>query len=84
MKFDVDFYPFLSLSLSLSLSLDHISLDSNSSILSFTYSNIDSCVDRFLTDWERVFMMANLSRQGKGWGNGGVCVTSTDGLVVFV
>ncbi|SAM07877.1 hypothetical protein [Absidia glauca] len=42
---------------------DHISLDSNSSVLSFTYSNIDSCVDRFLTDWERVFMMANLSRQ---------------------
>ncbi|KAI8329293.1 mediator complex subunit MED14-domain-containing protein [Chlamydoabsidia padenii] len=42
---------------------DHISLDSNSSVLSFTYSNIDSCIDRFLTDWERVFMMANLSRQ---------------------
>lgn len=43
---------------------DHISLDKLNSTVSFTYANIDTCVDQFLNDWERIFMMINLSRQG--------------------
>lgn len=43
---------------------DHISLDKATSVLSFTYPNIDTCIERFLVDWERIFMMANLIRQG--------------------
>ncbi|KAG0985182.1 hypothetical protein G6F29_004223 [Rhizopus arrhizus] len=42
---------------------DHISLDKLNSTVSFTYANIDTCVDQFLNDWERIFMMINLSRQ---------------------
>lgn len=44
--------------------IDHISLDETANVLSFTYTDIDSCIDRFLTDWERIYMMANLARQG--------------------
>jgi hypothetical protein len=44
---------------------DHISLDKVNNTISFTYANIDNCVDQFLNDWERIFMMINLSRQGK-------------------
>lgn len=42
---------------------DHISLDKATSIVSFTYPAIDSCIDHFLMDWERMFMMVNISRQ---------------------
>ncbi|GAN01025.1 mediator of RNA polymerase II transcription subunit 14-like [Mucor ambiguus] len=42
---------------------DHISLDKSTNVLSFTYPNIDTCIDNFLMDWERIFMMANLTRQ---------------------
>ncbi|CEG65647.1 hypothetical protein RMATCC62417_02385 [Rhizopus microsporus] len=42
---------------------DHISLDKVNNTISFTYANIDNCVDQFLNDWERIFMMINLSRQ---------------------
>ncbi|CAO3633150.1 unnamed protein product [Cunninghamella blakesleeana] len=42
---------------------DHIILDADTNVLSFTYKDIDSCIDKFLIDWERIFMMANLSRQ---------------------
>ncbi|KAI7862368.1 hypothetical protein BDF14DRAFT_108002 [Spinellus fusiger] len=42
---------------------DHISLDKTTSVLSFTYAQIDMCVDNFLMDWERIFMMTNLARQ---------------------
>lgn len=45
--------------------IDHIILDVDTNVLSFTYKDIDSCIDKFLIDWERIFMMANLSRQGK-------------------
>lgn len=44
---------------------DHISLDKSTNVLSFTYPNIDTCIDKFLMDWERIFMMTNLTRQGK-------------------
>jgi hypothetical protein len=43
---------------------DHISLDKSTSVLSFTYPNIDTCIEKFLVDWERIFMMANLTRHG--------------------
>lgn len=46
------------------VSIDHISLDKTTNVLSFTYTEIDTCIDRFLTDWERIYMMANLARQG--------------------
>ncbi|KAL7319662.1 mediator complex subunit, variant 5 [Mucor circinelloides] len=42
---------------------DHISLDKSTNVLSFTYPNIDTCIDKFLMDWEQIFMMANLTRQ---------------------
>ncbi|KAI7848179.1 hypothetical protein BDC45DRAFT_323740 [Circinella umbellata] len=42
---------------------DHISLDRPSNVLSFTYTDIDSCINRFIIDWERIYMMANLARQ---------------------
>ncbi|ORY98525.1 mediator complex subunit MED14-domain-containing protein [Syncephalastrum racemosum] len=42
---------------------DHISLDKATNVLSFTYTEIDTCIDRFLRDWERIFMMTNLARQ---------------------
>ncbi|KAI8064781.1 hypothetical protein BC940DRAFT_91016 [Gongronella butleri] len=42
---------------------DHIVLDRETNVLTFTYTDVDTCIGRFLTDWERVFMMANLSRQ---------------------
>jgi hypothetical protein len=42
---------------------DHISLDKATSILSFTYPNIDTCIDHFLADWERIYMMTNITRQ---------------------
>jgi hypothetical protein len=44
---------------------DHIALDKATGVISFTYPNIDDCVNHFLTDWERIFMMANLARQGR-------------------
>jgi hypothetical protein len=44
---------------------DHISLDKTTDVLSFTYPNIDTCIDKFLMDWERIFMMANLTRQSE-------------------
>lgn len=44
---------------------DHISLDKTTNVLSFTYPNIDTCIDKFLMDWERIFMMANLTRQSE-------------------
>jgi hypothetical protein len=44
---------------------DHIALDKATGVVSFTYPNIDSCINHFLMDWERIFMMANLTRQGK-------------------
>ncbi|KAI8967316.1 mediator complex subunit MED14-domain-containing protein [Mycotypha africana] len=42
---------------------DHISFDKSALILSFTYSKIDTCIEQFLLDWERTFMMMNLTRQ---------------------
>lgn len=42
---------------------DHISLDKATNIISFTYPHIDTCIDRFLGDWERIFMMTNITRQ---------------------
>ncbi|KAI7875081.1 uncharacterized protein EV154DRAFT_78098 [Mucor mucedo] len=42
---------------------DHISLDKATDVVSFTYPTIDSCIDHFLMDWERMFMMVNISRQ---------------------
>lgn len=42
---------------------DRITLDKATSVVSFTYPNIDSCIDRFLIDWQRIFMMANITRQ---------------------
>ncbi|CAO3671138.1 unnamed protein product [Rhizopus stolonifer] len=42
---------------------DHISLNKLNNTVSFTYANIDTCIDQFLNDWERIFMMINLSRQ---------------------
>lgn len=41
----------------------HIALDKATNVVSFTYPNIDTCIDRFLVDWERIFMMANITRQ---------------------
>ncbi|KAI8087237.1 mediator complex subunit MED14-domain-containing protein [Thamnidium elegans] len=41
----------------------HIALDKATNVVSFTYPDIDSCIDRFLVDWERVFMMVNITRQ---------------------
>ncbi|CAO3599157.1 unnamed protein product [Absidia cylindrospora] len=42
---------------------DHITMDGTNNMLSFVYNDVDSCVDQFLKDWERIFMLANLSRQ---------------------
>ncbi|RCH87883.1 mediator complex subunit, partial [Rhizopus stolonifer] len=42
---------------------DHIALDRATGVVSFTYTQIDRCIEQFLVDWERLFMMANLARQ---------------------
>lgn len=42
---------------------DHIALDKASGVLSFTYAQIDHCIEQFLIDWERILMMVNLARQ---------------------
>ncbi|KAI9317591.1 mediator complex subunit MED14-domain-containing protein [Dichotomocladium elegans] len=42
---------------------DHISLDKSSNVLSFTYTDIDNCIEHFLLDWERIYMMSYLARQ---------------------
>ncbi|KAI8985389.1 hypothetical protein BDB01DRAFT_83573 [Pilobolus umbonatus] len=42
---------------------NHISLDKATSIISFTYTNLDTCISQFLSDWESIFMMVNIARQ---------------------
>ncbi|KAG0184516.1 mediator complex subunit [Apophysomyces sp. BC1034] len=57
-KFDYKNIPLRSCEIS-----DHMSLDKSTNVLSFTYADIDTCVEQFLADWEQTFMMANLARQ---------------------
>ncbi|KAI8372823.1 mediator complex subunit MED14-domain-containing protein [Radiomyces spectabilis] len=42
---------------------DHISVDKSTGVLSFNYPEVSTCIETFLLDWERIFMMANLARQ---------------------
>ncbi|KAI8581658.1 hypothetical protein K450DRAFT_230552 [Umbelopsis ramanniana AG] len=42
--------------------MKHVALDKSSKTLSFTYTDVDICFDKFLMDWERTFMMTYLTR----------------------
>ncbi|KAG2180765.1 hypothetical protein INT44_003772 [Umbelopsis vinacea] len=42
--------------------MKHVALDKSSKTLSFTYTDVDVCFDKFLMDWERTFMMTYLTR----------------------
>ncbi|KAM3579891.1 mediator complex subunit [Umbelopsis sp. WA50703] len=58
LKFNCDRIP----KLEICPDMKHVALDKTSNTLSFTYTDVDMCVDKFLVDWERTFMMTYLTR----------------------